>query len=521
MTMTNWARPLAIWLAAARIASAANILTNPGFESDPPGQSQNIVAWNWYGQSRGNTFNETGPVARSGSNYFKVFQGFTGAVNYSGIYQDNISGPGAIYAANGWAYTAPGDVVAGQNEVWIEVTFRDAPGNILALYRSSHVATNSIGKGTFPVGAWANLAVTNQCDPSSGTVTNMALSLVAPSGTSFVRYQIVFRGDAANSTGSVYFDDLALSRTGGGPYGNWNVVWSEEFNGPSINRSVWTHETGNNNGWGNGELEYYTSGPGNSYASNGLLHIVARRESTNGFGYTSARMKTQGLFSSGYGRYEFRAQCPGGVGLWPALWMLGTNFPGVGWPACGEIDVMEANGAKPLQTQGSIHSGSDATKIYALPGGSITYFHSYVLEWGPGALLWFVDGLLYETQTNWTSLNGPYPAPFNQPFFLVLNLAVGGNYVGNPNSTAINAGATFPAELLVDYIRIYHRTAPLALSIETTNAAVALSWPGDILARLQSTPNLATVDWSNLATNTNRLVVEPSGGAGIFRLVSP
>src|SRR5258708_31656957 len=135
-------------------SSLANVLTNPGFESDPPGQSQNLVGWNWYGQSWGNTFNENGSVAHTGTNYFKVFQGFTGSVNYSGIYQDYISGPGAKYSADGWAYTISTDTLAGQNVAWIEVTFRDANAAILALYRSGLITTSSIATGIFPKNTW-------------------------------------------------------------------------------------------------------------------------------------------------------------------------------------------------------------------------------------------------------------------------------------------------------------------------------------------------------------------------------
>lgn len=171
-----------------------NVLSNPGFESDPPGESQNIVGWTWYGQSWGNTFSETGPGAHGGSNYFKVFQGFTDSVNYSGIYQDYISGPGATYAADGWAKTISSDEIAGQNVAWLEVTFRDAAANVLALYRSSLIDTNTILGGAFPVNTWMDLPVTNQYDPNTYTLTNTASALAAPLGACFVRFQVVFQG---------------------------------------------------------------------------------------------------------------------------------------------------------------------------------------------------------------------------------------------------------------------------------------------------------------------------------------
>ena len=506
--------------------NAGNRLANPGFESDPPGESTNILAWTWYGQLWGNTFSETGAPARTGANYFKVFQGFTGSVNYNGIYQDNASGPGAVYSADGWAYTLSTDKLAGENTAWLEVTFRNDHGAILALYRSSIITTNSFASGAFPANTWINLPITNQYDPNTVLVTNAATTLLAPAGTSFVRYQVVFQGDTNNSAGSMYFDDLALNQTDGAPYGNWNIIWSDEFNGTAINPNVWTFDLGNNSGWGNNELEYYTSRPQNAYVSNGLLHIVALQEAFNGYHYTSARMKTQGLFSRKYGRFEFRAKLPQGVGFWPGLWMLGTNISSVGWPACGEVDVMENKGSSLTNVQGSIHSGSDATKVYTLPGGSVTNFHTYLLEWTTNAFLWYVDNLLYETRTNWSSSIGPYPAPFNQPFFLIMNLAVGGNYVGNPSTNSINTNSVFPGDLQVDYVRLYDQTAPLEISIVRSNATAILTWPASIVCHLQAQASSASTglstNWFDVAGASSPFVVNPNLASAVFyRLASP
>src|SRR5258706_12081364 len=231
-----------LWLAVAgSSALAGNVLSNPGFESDAPGESQNLAGWTWYGQPWGNTLNETGADARNGANYFKVFQGFTGSVNYSGIFQDYISGPGVIYTADGWAKTISTDALAGQNVAWIEVTFRDASANVLALYRSRLINTNAILAGTFPKNTWLNLPVTNQYNPNTFTITNTTATLAAPPGTYFVRYQVVLQGDAAGANGSVYFDDLNLNLTSASPYGNWNIVWSDEFNGTNIDTNTWTY----------------------------------------------------------------------------------------------------------------------------------------------------------------------------------------------------------------------------------------------------------------------------------------
>ncbi len=501
---------------------AGNILTNPGFETNPPGEHQNIPAWQTYGPASGNTLNETGAPARSGANYFKVFQGFTGSVNYSGIMQDIASGPGAIYSANGWAYTLASDRLAGQNAAWIEITFRDALGNILELFRSAHITTNAIVSGTFPVNTWINLPVTNQYNPITFLITNTTTRLTAPPGTSYVRYQLVFQGDQYYSNGSVYFDDLALDQSGGPSWGDWNIVWSDEFNGTTINPAIWTFDIGNGSGgWGNNEFEYYTSRPQNAYSSNGVLNIVARQESFGGFNYTSARLKTQGLFSKQYGRFEFRARLPQGVGFWPALWLMGTNITSVGWPACGEIDVMESNGSSPTNVQGTIHYGGSATDTYTLPGDSVTNFHTYLLEWTTNAILWYVDGLRYHTQTNWTSSAGPYPAPFNRPFFLIMNLAIGGNYLGNPSQATINANTVFPGVMQVDYVRIYEPTAPLRVSVTRTNAGLLLNWPSNVVARLQTNTNLASSPWTEVVTTTNNLVVNPVNEGAFYRLASP
>ncbi len=241
-------------------------------------------------------------------------------------------------------------------------------------------------------------------------------------------------------------------------YAVTNLVWSDEFDGTNVDLIKWTFDIGNggsNPGWGNNELEYYTGRTNNAYVTNGVLHVRAQRETTNGFFYTSARLKTQGLFSKTYGRIEFRAKLPAGTGMWPALWMLGTNFSSIGWPNCGEIDVVESFGTSGVWVQGSIHSGSYATQRYSFPGGdSATNFHVYGLDWATNSISWLVDGVTYGTQTNWSTSTGkPYPFPFDQPFFLLMNLAVGGTYVGNPGTNSINP--SLPAEMLVDYVHVY------------------------------------------------------------------
>ncbi|WP_050785596.1 family 16 glycosylhydrolase [Pedosphaera parvula] len=240
------------------------------------------------------------------------------------------------------------------------------------------------------------------------------------------------------------------------------LVWSDEFDGSSINTNHWTFDIGNGPsglpGWGNNELEYYTSRPENAFVSNGVLHIVAKKESYNGQNYTSAKLKTTGLFSKRYGRFEFRARLPQGQGYWPALWMMPQDSLYGGWAASGEIDVMENKGSDPTTVLGTIHYGGQWPNNQYSHGPSFTFtgvdsvtnFHTYALEWSTNFVKWYVDGQLYETQTSWWSSGGASPAPFDQPFYIMMNLAVGGNFGGNPDTNTI-----FPGEMQIDYVRVY------------------------------------------------------------------
>jgi beta-glucanase (GH16 family) len=238
-------------------------------------------------------------------------------------------------------------------------------------------------------------------------------------------------------------------------------------------------------------------------------------------------MKSEGLFSFTYGRIEWRAQLPNGAGFWPALWLLGTNIStSIGWPGCGEMDVMENNGSALGAVHGSLHSGSDETAVYNfLNNDSVTNFHTYTLDWATNAILFYVDGHLYESQTNWSSSVGPYPTPFNQPFFIIMNIAIGGNYLGNPSTNTINANSTFPGEMLVDYVRIYNQTVPLLLSVSQTNAILALNWPSNIICHLQVETNGLNagsgINWSNVVSVTNRLTLPATNPAAFYRLASP
>jgi beta-glucanase (GH16 family) len=239
-------------------------------------------------------------------------------------------------------------------------------------------------------------------------------------------------------------------------YPGYTMVWNEEFSGTTLDASIWNYETGNgSNGWGNNELEYYTNSTKNSFVSNGNLIIEARKESIGGFNYSSARLITKDKKSFTYGRIDIRAKLPKGKGIWPALWMLGSNITSVGWPACGEIDVMELLGNDITKSYGTLHYGASfAThgskgNSYTLSSGNFyDQFHVFSMEWKQDEVKLYVDNNLYLTVTK-TDL-GSNPYPFNAPFFFILNVAVGGNWPGSPDATT-----TFPQRMIVDYIRVY------------------------------------------------------------------
>jgi beta-glucanase (GH16 family) len=245
----------------------------------------------------------------------------------------------------------------------------------------------------------------------------------------------------------------------------WKLTWSDEFSGSSINRHNWGFEIGNGGeGWGNHELEYYTDRPANAYVAGGMLHIRAAKESYNGSDYTSARMLSRGLFSQKYGRFDFRAKLPVGRGLWPALWFMPEDNTYGNWPLSGEIDLTESRGQQPDRVLGTIHFGapwphnSHSGETYVLPdGGTVAQFHVYTLEWEPGVIRWYVDGKIYSTKRRWWSQSpsggrNPWPEPFDQRFFIIMNVAVGGDVLGSPD-----ASTQFPQEMVVDYVRAYEK----------------------------------------------------------------
>ncbi len=234
-------------------------------------------------------------------------------------------------------------------------------------------------------------------------------------------------------------------------------VWADEFDGPSgmiPNPTRWGFDVGTD--WGNAQLEYDTDRAVNaSLDGTGNLVLTARRESYNGKAYTSARITTRGLFSTTHGRIEARMRMPVGKGLWPAFWLLGDDIGTVGWPGCGEIDVMEYRGQEPNIVHGSLHGpgysgGSAITKSFTRTGAGFDRdFHVFAIEWEPQRITYLVDDQPYQVVTP-ASLPSGARWVFEHPFHVILNLAVGGNYVGSPDGST-----TFPQTLVVDYVRVY------------------------------------------------------------------
>lgn len=258
--------------------------------------------------------------------------------------------------------------------------------------------------------------------------------------------------------GTIRNDDSTVQLVSGGfdaptSYPGMELVWSDEFDGPFINPANWTYDLGAN-GWGNQELQNYTNDDANSYIDQG--NLIIRAEKVSGEQYTSARLKSIDLQEHQYGRVDVRAVVPIGQGIWPAIWMLGANFSEIGWPDCGEIDIMECIGSDPGRVHGTAHWGADPSQHTYLggstavpfPGTLADEYHVYSIEWEENAIRWYFDNEEYFSLSP-DNMNGQ-PYPFNAPFFFILNVAVGGLWPGYPDATT-----PFPGFMAVDYIRVY------------------------------------------------------------------
>ena len=268
-------------------------------------------------------------------------------------------------------------------------------------------------------------------------------------------------GDTSADAGPI--DAAAPIGDAGDALAGWVLSWSDEFNAPAGTKpdpKYWGYDLGGG-GWGVSQIQTYTSDAANAATDGqGNLAITAIKDSNGNF--TSARIKTQGKFQQAYGRFEMRAKITTGNGMWPAFWTLGDDFDSAGWPQCGEIDIMEVRGTQPLTNLGSLHgpgySGSNPlTGHYSLPDGGATLsddFHTYAIEWETKVVRFYVDDHLYETRTPADipeSAGGAAKWVYDHPFFILLNVAVGGKFPGSPD------GTTFPQTMLVDYIRVYSR----------------------------------------------------------------
>jgi beta-glucanase (GH16 family) len=244
-----------------------------------------------------------------------------------------------------------------------------------------------------------------------------------------------------------------------GKYG-WPLVWNDEFEGTEIDLSKWDYDIGGH-GFGNNEWQYYTTEKKNAYVEDGKLIIKAIKEQYEGMQYSSAKLITRGKADWTYGRFEFRAKLPVGKGIWPAIWMMPTDMLKYGtWPSCGEIDIMEYLGHAPDTVYGTLHMGNPhyyrGGNVKLASGSFADDFHVFALEWTPTEMRWYVDDRMYYSMNDWFTRTSeleeeaPFPAPFDRPFYLQLNLAVGGNWPGYPDDST-----EFPQTLEIDYIRIY------------------------------------------------------------------
>jgi beta-glucanase (GH16 family) len=345
-----------------------------------------------------------------------------------------------------------------------QITLSKPPTNIISV---DYVLTDGTAKaavdfvsasGTLSIPAGqtqANIDVVIKGDPLNTRKANLefTVDLSNPKSCTIA---------SASATGTIITEDgTYLSTDNEGyttplTYPGYSLIWSDEFSEASPDMSIWNMENGNGSGgWGNNELEFYTSSPKNIFISNGNLIIEARKETVDKFDYTSGRMTTQDKKSFKFGRIDIRAKLPVGKGMWPALWMLGTNISSVGWPGCGEIDNMEVIGTTPSTVYGTMHwknaGGAHASKgaSLSLPSGDFSQkFHVFSIVWTPDSIKWYLDDQLFLTTT--ADDAGASNYPFNAEQFFIFNVAVGGNWPGSPDFTT-----GFPQRMFVDYVRVF------------------------------------------------------------------
>jgi beta-glucanase (GH16 family) len=311
------------------------------------------------------------------------------------------------------------------------------------------------GTITIPAGqVQAILDVQIKGDPANTRRSNIQFSVT-------LKNPVACTISTSSATGTIITEDGTNLTTDNAGYSTptsypgYTLAWSDEFSGTSLDLNAWNQEVGNGTGgWGNNELEYYTNSTKNTFVSNGNLIIEARRESMGGFNYSSGRMTTQTKKEFKYGRIDIRAKLPVSKGLWPALWMLGANINSVGWPACGEMDIMELIGTYPSRVTSTMHWKSAAGNHdsnganYNLNSGDFSQqFHVFSMVWTADNIKSYVDDVLYFTIAK--SAIGTTD-PFNAAQFFIFNVAVGGNWPGPPD-----ANTPFPQRMFVDYVRVF------------------------------------------------------------------
>ena len=359
---------------------------------------------------------------------------------------------------------ASGPLVADRTTVgaWEQFQVVDAGGGFIALRSvgTGRFVSADLNRGTFAplvadrtaIGAWEQFTwgeLSGGVITLRGRTTNRFVSADLNRGAALV----------SDRTTASTWERFTWGATGGAPPpdappGFPNLLWSDEFNGTTINTSNWGFDLGNG-GFGNNELENYTNRPENARIENGSLIIEARRENLGGSAYTSARMKTQGHRTFGVNTWvEARIRIPQGQGIWPAFWMLGANIGSVGWPSCGEIDIMEVQGQNPLRNFGTMH-WADANGAHASFGGVFDSsaslaagFHTFAISRTPTSIRWYVDRVQYFEGNIANGINST--SEFQGQFFILLNVAVGGNFVGSPNGSTV-----FPQQMQVDYVRVW------------------------------------------------------------------
>jgi len=316
----------------------------------------------------------------------------------------------------------------------------DTPTAPTNLTLSAQVATDNSGNVLFT--ATATNAVSYEYDFGNGIFETSASGTLTYKYPSSGSYTVNVKAKSASGLSISVTKQIAVTV-------ELALIWSDEFNTAGApNSAKWGYDIGTGSGgWGNNEIQYYTNRTENATVANGVLKITAIKENFSGSTFTSARLLTKGKFSFQYGKVEVRAKLPSGVGTWPAIWMLGDNISTVGWPACGEIDIMEHRGMEQNKIFGTLHypgrSGGNADGTTINIANASTEFHNYKTEWTATSIKIYVDDVLFYTFANSSA------TPFNQKFFILLNFAIGGTF-GGPVDPALTGGT-----MEVDYVRVY------------------------------------------------------------------